>query len=300
LCFLSDKETTASNIIFIGSPSHISHITTGYEPMSDRNNDDRIRLQVFNSSASRSAGSDSYTVWRTRLLIALRARRLLSVVANVEDEDDNEDEAPSLESRQACATQIITAALGPVPFMAVQSLINDPAAILRRLDEKYQGNDTTSVMATVSEVATKRYTSGKSMGMYVAEFESLSMRMEAVGHPVSEALLVANFINSLSNATVLHAVISALRATEDLTWTKVSTQVLHEAELKGLNGKGRIYDHEEIVMAASSGFDGECGEYFHCVEYGNRASAHSDESSRNFTRSQGGIGERRSRTTSSQ
>jgi hypothetical protein len=99
LCFLSDKETTALNIIFIGSQSRISHITTGYEPMSDRNNDDRIRLQVFNGGASRSAGSDSYTVWRTRLLIALRARRLLSVVANVEDEDDNEDEEPSLESR---------------------------------------------------------------------------------------------------------------------------------------------------------------------------------------------------------
>jgi hypothetical protein len=137
LCFLSDKETSALNIIFIGSPSHISHIKTGYEPMSDRKNDDRIRLQVFYGGASRSAGSDSYTLWRTRLLIALRARLLLSVVANVEDEDDNEDEAPSLESRQARATHIITAALGPVPCMAVQSLISDPAAILRRMDEKY-------------------------------------------------------------------------------------------------------------------------------------------------------------------
>jgi hypothetical protein len=43
-------------------------------------------------------------------------------------------------------------------------------------------------------------------------------------------------------------------------------------------------------MAASSGFDGEC---FHCGEYGPRASAHSDESSRHFTKSQRGIGERR-------
>jgi hypothetical protein len=123
--------------------------------------------------------------------------------------------------------------------------------------------------------------------MYVTEFESLSMRTEAVGYPVSEALLVANFINSLSNVTVLHAVLSVLRATDDITWTKVSTKVLHEAEL---NGKGRIYDHAERVMATSSGFDGEC---FHCGEYENRASAHSDESSQNFTKSQGRIGERR-------
>jgi gag-polypeptide of LTR copia-type len=227
-------------------------------------------------------------VWRTRLLIALRTRRLLSVVANVEDEDDNENEAPYLESRQARATHIITAALGSVPFMAVKSLIDDPAAILRRLDEKHEGIDTTSVLATVSEFATKRCTSGKSMDMYVAEFESLSMRMEAVGHPVSEAFLVANFISSLSNVTVPHAVLSALRATEDLTWTKVSTQFLHEADLKGLNGNSRMHDHEERVMAASSGFDGDC---FHCGEYVHRASAHSDESSRNFARSQGGIGE---------
>jgi gag-polypeptide of LTR copia-type len=145
-------------------------------------------------------------------------------------------------------------------------------------------------MATVSEFSTNRYTSGKSLDMYVAEFESLSMRMEAVGQPVSEALLVANFINSLSNVTVLHAFLSALRATEDLTWTKVSTQVLHEEDLKGLNRRGRIYNLEERVMAASSGFDGEC---FHCGEYGHRASDNNDESSRNFTKSQGGIGEHR-------
>jgi hypothetical protein len=106
------------------------------------------------------------------------------------------------------------------------------------------------------------------------------MRMEAIGHPVSKTLLVANFINSLSNVTVL-------RAAEDLAWTKVSTQVLHEAELKGLNGKGLIYDLDERVMTASSDFDGEC---CHCGEYGHRASAQSDESSRSFTRNQGGNG----------
>jgi hypothetical protein len=77
---------------------------------------------------------------------------------------DNWDEEPSIESRQAHATHNITAALGCVPFMAVQ-LNNDPAVILRRVHEKYQGSNNTTVMATVSESATNRYTRGKSMDM---------------------------------------------------------------------------------------------------------------------------------------
>jgi hypothetical protein len=69
------------------------------------------------------------------------------------------------------------------------------------------------------------------MDMHVADFESLSMRREAGGHLESEALLMANFINNISNVNVLHIVPYALCATEGLIWIKVYTQVLHEARV---------------------------------------------------------------------
>jgi hypothetical protein len=68
----------------------------------------------------------------------------------------------------------------------VQGVNNDPAAILRIRDTKYQGADTQSVMSAVNEFTTMKYRPGQRMEMFVGEFEGLAMRLEAIGHGVSE------------------------------------------------------------------------------------------------------------------
>jgi hypothetical protein len=70
----------------------------------------------------------------------------------------------------------MTSALGTGPFLFVQGVNNDPAAILRILDTKYQGTDTSSVMSAVNEFTTKKYRPGQHMETFVAEFEGLSTR----------------------------------------------------------------------------------------------------------------------------
>jgi hypothetical protein len=136
--------------------------------MADRGNYDRaVRpLLVFNGTmtgpSKKGDEGDSYAVWRARLVINLRAKRLLSIVTgNDEDEDFDDDELqPSVQRRQARAAHIMTSALGTGPFLFVQGVNNDPAAILRILDTKYQGTDTTSVMSAVKEFTTKKYRPG--------------------------------------------------------------------------------------------------------------------------------------------
>jgi hypothetical protein len=76
------------------------------------------------------------------------------------------------------------------------------------------------------------------MEMFVAEFEGLAMRLEAIGHEVSEQMRVVNFLNSLSEVSALFAVLSALRVIENLSWTKATTQILLESELKVVNNNG--------------------------------------------------------------
>jgi gag-polypeptide of LTR copia-type len=124
----------------------------------------------------------------------------------------------------------MTSALGTGPFLFVQGVNNDPAAILRILDTKYQGTDTSSVMSADNEFTTKKYRPGQHMKMLVAEFEGLSMRLEAIGHGVSEQMRVVNFLNSLSEVSALSAVLSALRVIDKLSWTKATTQILLESE----------------------------------------------------------------------
>jgi hypothetical protein len=71
----------------------------------------------------------------------------------------------------------MTSALGTDPFLFVQGVNNDPAAILRILDTKYQGTDTSSVMSAVNEFTTKKYRPGQHMETFVAEFEGLAMQL---------------------------------------------------------------------------------------------------------------------------
>jgi gag-polypeptide of LTR copia-type len=158
-------------------------------------------------------------VWRARLVINLRAKRLLSIVTGKDDDEDFDDDElrPSVQRRQARAAHIMTSALGTGPFQFFQGVNNDPAAILRKLVTKYQGTDTSSGMSAVNEFTTKKHRLGQHMEMFVAEFEGLAMRLEAIGHGVSEQMRVVNFLNSLSEVLALSVVLSALRVTDNLS-----------------------------------------------------------------------------------
>jgi hypothetical protein len=77
--------------------------------MADRGNDDRAvrTLPVFNGTmngpSKEGDDDDSYTVWRARLFINLRANRLLSIdTGNSNDDDSDDDELhPSVQRPQA-------------------------------------------------------------------------------------------------------------------------------------------------------------------------------------------------------
>jgi hypothetical protein len=149
-----------------------------------RNNDSAVRpLPVFNATMNgpREKGNDgdSYAVWRARLVINLRAKRLLSIVTGNDDDDDSDDDELqlSVQRRKARAARIMTSSLDTGQFLFVQGVNNNPAAILRNLDKKFQGTDTSSVMSAVNEFTTKKYRPGQHMEMFVAEFEGLAMRL---------------------------------------------------------------------------------------------------------------------------
>jgi hypothetical protein len=162
-------------------------------------------------------------------------------------------------------------ALGTVSFLFVQGVNNDPAAILRILDTKYQGIDTSYVMSAVNEFTTKKYRPGQHMEMFVAEFDGLAMHLEVIGHGVSEQMRVVNFLNSQSEVSATSAVLSPLRVIDNLSWTKATTLILLESELKGINNNGP--ELPERAMASNNRFPGTC---YTCGEPGHRSSDHID------------------------
>jgi gag-polypeptide of LTR copia-type len=250
--------------------------------MADRGNDDRaVRpLPVFNGTMNGPSkmgnDDDSYAVWRVRLVINLRAKRLLPIVAGNDDDEDSDDSdddeiQPSVQRRQARAAHIMTSSLGTDLFLFVQGVNNDPAAILRILDTQYQGTDTSSIMSAVNEFITKKYRPGQHMEMFFAEFEGLSMRLEAIGHDVSERMRVVNFLKSLFEVSALSAVLSALRVIDNLSWTKETSQILLELDIKGVKNNGP--ERSELAMVANNGFTATC---YICGKVGHRSSDHID------------------------
>jgi gag-polypeptide of LTR copia-type len=212
----------------------------------------------MNDPSKKGNDGGSNAVWRARLVINLRAKRRLSIVTwNDYDDDSDDDEIqPSVQRRQAPAAHIMTSALGTGPFLFVEGVNNDPVAILRFLDAMYQGTDTSSVMSAVNEFTTKKYLPGQHMEICFAEFEGLAMRLEAIGHGVSEQMRVVNFLNSMSEVSALSAVLSALRVIDNLSWTKATTQILLESELKGINNNEP--ERPERAMVANNGVTGTC------------------------------------------
>jgi hypothetical protein len=95
--------------------------------MADRGNDNRaVRpLPVFNGTmndpSKKGNDGDSYAMWSARLVINLRAKRLLSIVTGNDDDDDSDDDEiqPSVQRRQARAAHIMTSALVTGPFLFV-------------------------------------------------------------------------------------------------------------------------------------------------------------------------------------
>jgi hypothetical protein len=108
-----------------------------------------------------------------RALSSTCAKRLLSIFTGNYDDDDSDDDKiqPFFQRRQARAAHIMRSALVTGPFLFVQGVNNDPVAILRILDTKYQGTDTSSAMSAVNEFTTKKYRPGQHMVMFVAELE---------------------------------------------------------------------------------------------------------------------------------
>jgi hypothetical protein len=127
------------------------------------------------------------------------------------------------------------------------------------------------------------------METFVAEFEELAMRLEAIGHGVLEKMRAVSFLNSLSEVSALSGVLSALRFIDNLSWTKATTQILLGSELKGVNNNGP--EHPEHAMVANNGFTGTC---YTCGEVDQRISDHIDRGrhqSRHPMRRYGGHGE---------
>jgi hypothetical protein len=132
--------------------------TLSKRKMTDRGNDDRaVRpVPVFNGTltgpSKKGDDGDSCAVWRAHLFINIRAKRLLFIVTgNDVDEDSEDEELYSFVQRcQARVAHIMKSAFGAGPFLLVQDVNNDTAAIHRILDTKYQRTNTSSVMPAVN------------------------------------------------------------------------------------------------------------------------------------------------------
>jgi len=138
---------------------------------------------------------EDYALWRLHLRAACRVKGVWSVVATNADSTaaTSTDAASAATTAQAAkrlakrekASGMIISALGDSPLRVVLDVDDDPARMLKLLDDRYASNRTVSRIAVQTRLYRMRYTN-QDMTKYIDEFTSLFVPLEGMGKEVTE------------------------------------------------------------------------------------------------------------------
>jgi len=185
-----------------------------------------------------SGMKDNFLFWQTRIKALLMERGAhAALVRQVHITQDEKEEA-----NMACS--VILRGLGDVPMAAVIRHADNPAAMWTALSERFAGTSTFNKASVQTALAGLRY-GGKAMEQYVAEYEHLNAKLESMGSPMDESMLITLFFQSFATqaGSQYAAVIAALQTKETLTWVQASSRMLQEyAATRALQRDGGAQD----------------------------------------------------------
>ena len=168
---------------------------------------------------------DNFLFWQARIKALLMEKGALNAIKTDAVSTDAERDAAA----KACS--IILRGLGDVPMAVVIKYIDSPKSMWEALAERYAGISTFNKASMQTALAKLRYT-GCSMEEYVAKFEHLAAKLNAMGAPMDESMLITLFFQSFTTdaGAKYSAVIAALQTKETLTWVQASSRMLQEFE----------------------------------------------------------------------
>lgn len=196
-----------------------------------------------------------YALWRIRVKAAISARKLSAVFSVIADRADEKTKEQMEE-----ASNIIVSALSDHALRVVRSVIDDPAAMLAKLDDRYDSKTTASKITKMVELVSVRYSSLKdSMPRHVDKIAALVEQLQAMGTKLDNALVVGILIASITVDELKPASAAIKTLTDDnLKWEDVTARLIEEV-------KSLKVDHNQSSRQATHNQNGcaICGKSNH-------------------------------------
>lgn len=196
---------------------------------------------------------DDYMLWRHRLRAACRIKGVWNVVKTSEehstavsttkdksiDSTGSESSKSTIIAKREKACGIIICALGDAPLRVVMDVDDDPALMLKLLDDRYASSRTVSRIAVQTQLFRMSY-NGQNMSEYVDHFTSLFSQLDRMGKDaaIPESHKAPMLLASIDPSCSLESTAAALRtkAISELTWDFVATTLIDEYNARQITG----------------------------------------------------------------
>jgi len=185
---------------------------------------------------------DNFLFWQARIEAYLEeknAKAALTRLAMLTDEDKTEG---------SVACSVILRGLGDIPLAAVIKHRSDAKKMWDALIERYAGTNTFNKANVQTAIAKLRYT-GQRMDQFVAEYEHLAAKLDAMDASMDESMLITLFFQAFTGnaGNKYAAVIAALQTKDTLTWLQATSRMLQEYEMRAGQRAGGNSDTETAL-----------------------------------------------------
>jgi len=214
----------------------------------DSERDIVLRVEKFNGR-----DTEDFALWQMRLMAVLEGRNLSGVVLDTDDipQDNTSAEYLTYLDRERKAKAIIITALGNKPLRVIQS-VESPSEMWVKLGDRFAAATTANKIAVLSAFMNKRYESGKDMGEYLADIETLFNKLAAMGMALVEPMQVAILLVSISSVDSFQGTVAAIKTMEDhkATWDYVSGRLIEEQRTQKMSDSAEKNDARVQAAAA--------------------------------------------------
>lgn len=213
---------------------------------------DKLRIKPLDEKSD-------FGLWKIRVNAVLRDKGLLETLQDGASETSSaaaDSDPAKTQERLAKASAIIVSTLGDKALCVVRHVIEDPAQMMTKLDERYNSKTLAAKISKMSELVSVHYTDrSKDISTHIDRLDSLVSQIKGMRIPFDDTMAIGILIASIK-VTRLAPVVAAIKTIpdKDITWDAVAARLIED--WKDLP---KIQEETSFTARRTCGFCGRSG-----------------------------------------
>lgn len=200
-----------------------------------------------------------FGLWKIRINAVLRDKGLLEAAQDGASQSSStavDIDPAKRQERRDKASAIIVAALGDKALRVVRHVIEDPAQMMTKLDERYNSKTLAAKISKMSELVSVHYTDrSKDISTHIDRLDGLVSQIKGMQIPLDDTMAIGILIASIK-VTRLAPVVAAIKTIpdKDITWDAVAARLIED--WKDLP---KLQEETSMTARRTCGFCGRSG-----------------------------------------